>query len=116
MTQPNALKAFDFTKIADRVGGDFEYARWLIELYSTHSARLLDDLMKAVQGDDPNAVQDAAHRMKGSVSFIEAETVRLLCQDIETAARNGDLAQAKNHVALLLPALNQLDSAISDFE
>ena len=69
-------------------------------------AKLLDMLGQ----DDPVNVERTAHRMKGSCQMVGARDLAKVCEDIEKAAKNGDVAGARALQMALNNAIRQLDS------
>src|SRR5262249_43398082 len=63
------------------LGNDTTLARRLIDLFLEDSAKLVDDINKAIVARDADRLRRAAHTLKGSVSNFPAGTAR------ETAAR-----------------------------
>ncbi len=58
----------DRAAVLERVEGDVELLRQLVELFREDSARHLRDLRAALERGDAKAIERSAHALKGSTS------------------------------------------------
>jgi len=79
--------------------GDAALERRLLELFDKHCVEDLRALEAAFEADDDEELAHAAHRMKGAASTIAAVALARSCEAIELAARGGDRARARSHLA-----------------
>src|SRR5581483_5471954 len=83
-----------------RLGGDTELLLELIRIFSAESVTMLAQLREAVSRRDPEEIERAAHKIKGSVSIFAVSHVTQSAVDLEVLGRNrqlknADLAYAK---------------------
>jgi len=91
----------DREALLERVGGDVDLLRELVDLFMEDSLRLVDRISRAVMSKDADELEKAAHGLKGSVLNFGAKTVADVAQGLETMGRNGDLIQAQKVVVEL---------------
>ena len=60
--------------LLERVGGDMDLLRELVDLFMDDSLRLVDRISKAVTSKDADELEKAAHGLKGSVLNFGAKT------------------------------------------
>ncbi len=95
----------DTTKILERIGGDRELLRELAGLFVGDCPRMLSDIQDAVRDGNAEALQKAAHALKGSVSNFAAEAAVQVAFRLEMMGRNQDMTDAAQ-------ALNELEREI----
>ncbi|MEW6139316.1 MAG: PAS domain S-box protein [Thermodesulfobacteriota bacterium] len=91
----------DREALLDRVAGDMDLLRDVVDLFMDDSKRLLDRISEAVTKKDADELERAAHALKGSVLNFEARTVADIALNLETMGRNRDLTRAESEVAEL---------------
>lgn len=94
--------------LLERVGGDMDLLKELVDLFLDDSLGLVDRIRQAVTQKDADDLEKAAHGLKGSVLNFEAKSVADIAQALETMGRNRDLTQAQNVVAELEKKVNEL--------
>jgi CheY-like chemotaxis protein/HPt (histidine-containing phosphotransfer) domain-containing protein len=90
----SAGEPLDTTKILERIGGDRELLRELAGLFVGDCPRMLSDIQDAVRDGNADALQKAAHALKGSVSNFAAEAAVQVAFRLEMMGRNQDLTDA----------------------
>ncbi|MGJ8656538.1 MAG: response regulator [Akkermansiaceae bacterium] len=95
-TKPSNSDAtvFDSKAFRDSMG-DVELMQTLIENFNEESATIMTKLDTAVTGDNVDALHEATHSLKGLVGIFCAERAFECASDLNTAARSGDLEQAR---------------------
>jgi PAS domain S-box-containing protein len=76
---------------AFRVPGEPDPVERLVELFVRDAPARLSRVRTAVQENDPHALEEAAHALKGSTSTLGAHTMQELCAALEDRASSGDL-------------------------
>ncbi len=84
----------------------------LIDLYLQEVPNYIKAVHQAVESEDYETLYMAAHKLKGSSVNIGASQIVQLCLELETAARNHSLIQARSLTACLHPVLLQLKAAL----
>jgi len=86
----------DRQALLERVAGDLDLLRELIDLFLDDSFRLDDRIQKAVASKDADDLERAAHALKGTLLNFEAKSAADIAQALETMGRNRDLTQTRN--------------------
>jgi len=108
MSVPSAGPAIDRELALSRVGGDEALLKEIAELFLADCPNALRDLHQAVERADAQAVERAAHGLKGSVSNFGARPVVDAAQKLENMGRSrqlDDAASALSALELTLEAL-----------
>jgi HPt (histidine-containing phosphotransfer) domain-containing protein len=83
---------FDRAAALERVGGDQELLRELIEMFLAELPGWLTELRQAIDRRDLALIKRAAHTIKGAVSTFAAESAVAAVVHLETMGRDADLA------------------------
>lgn len=86
--------ALDKTAVLDRVGGDVELLKEIVDLFLETCPGLLEEIREALRKGDPESMEKAAHSLKGSVSNFGAESAAAAALRIERMGRSRDLSVA----------------------
>ena len=78
-----------------RVEGDVELLKELVALFLTDLPEMLTSLREAVTAGDANAIERAAHRLKGSVGNFAAQPAFEAALKLEVLGRDGRLSKAE---------------------
>lgn len=96
----------------ERVAGDADLLREIIELFLADCPERLMELHEALTHQDCTALARAAHRLKGALGNISANHALAAVRCVETSAREGDvdaateaLAKLEDELARLIPLL-----------
>jgi two-component system, sensor histidine kinase and response regulator len=89
----------------DRVGGDPDLLREIVDLFADDCPRLLREIKEGFQEGNAVRVEKAAHTIKGSVSNFAADAAVQAALRVENMGRTRDLAGAQE-------AISQLERAI----
>lgn len=117
-TSPSSI---DLQAAAGRVPGGIRGVHRLAEVFITECTELMKVLNESIPDGDPVLVARSAHTLKGSAGLFFAEAVAKTAVEIESKAKNNDLAgavanlrQLNSHVDAMLADLNRfLQSASS---
>ncbi len=96
----------------ERLGGDEELLREVARLFLDEYPGLLVEIRDAVAVRDADALQRAAHSLKGSVSNFGADAAYHAAFVLEMMGRNRDLAQVDRGFAELDDALQYIHPAL----
>jgi PAS domain S-box-containing protein len=110
---PGASTVFDEQAALGYAGGDRELLAQVVQLFRDDypaSLRTIDD---AIGQHDPEALQQAAHRLKGAIATVGAAAGRQAAADIEDAARAGDFDRARRAQATLRQEIGRLEEALA---
>jgi Hpt domain len=102
-------------RFLDSVDGDVDLRSQLIELFEVECNRLRRELRASIEGADAEAAGRTAHRLKGCIAVFVSDGPFISAGEIETSARNGDLAMARAHLHRLERELDVLLRALTPF-
>ncbi len=84
----------------------------IITLFIEEAQGILASLRSAVGRGDPAAVQEVAHSLKGSSSYVDAQRVAALSAELEQVAKSGSVDGAVRLLAQLEQAFAQAREAL----
>ncbi len=91
--------------LLERAGGDEEILERLIETFLDQCPAHLEDVRKAVEAEDAEALAEAAHSLKGAVGNLEGKASWEAAARLEELGRKGNIEAAQ-------PALDRLERSI----
>jgi len=94
--------------ILDRVGGDAELLREIVNLFLQDYPPLVDKIKVALQQSDALLLEKAAHTLKGSVGNFGAESAVQAALNLENVGRTKQMAEAPQYLVHLEKELNCL--------
>lgn len=106
---------FDPESLWERVDGDMELLRELLQVFSEEGPRMLARIEEAVQHGSADDLQRAAHKMKGSVLQFSATAAAAIAFELEEKGKHGSLdgtaplyTRLKDEIDLLWKSLNAM--------
>jgi HPt (histidine-containing phosphotransfer) domain-containing protein len=90
-----------------RVGGDEELLKEIAEIFLEQCPEELAEIRRAIEAQNPEAVQEAAHSLKGAVGNFGAKTAFDAAYRLELMGRKGNLSGSGE-------ALTELEKALAD--
>jgi two-component system, sensor histidine kinase and response regulator len=102
------MKEIDFELALERLGGDRALLAELAGMFEEDYPRLLAGVRDGLSAGDGQAVNAAAHQLKGLLAQFAAERARVVAHQVETAGRAGDLPLAAEAFAGLERAMEDL--------
>lgn len=82
------LPVFDYADFLERIDGDVDLLKEVIEIFIEDTPRLLADLFAAIRRGDADAVERAAHTLKGATANISAKRLHALSRQVQQAVKN----------------------------
>ncbi len=117
--QPESQNAkesvIDYAGTMQRLNGDTSLFQEFIEFFQEDSPKLIITLQRAIDSNDPSAVQHAAHSLKGLAANFGAEDCVSTANELEHLGKNGDLTGAKESLAKLEQHVAQLDLSLAQY-
>jgi HPt (histidine-containing phosphotransfer) domain-containing protein len=101
-------------EVLDRLGGDQELLEELCQIFLKESPRLMGKLRQGMAEGDAEAVQRAAHSLKGEVSYLSAAGATQAARCLEDMGHERDLSLASEAIRLMERELDALRQAIED--
>ncbi|MCE1185325.1 MAG: response regulator [Rhodocyclales bacterium] len=102
---------FDRDKVLQNLGDDEDLLFQLMMMYCDDEARMLDAIRSALEAQDPEALRQAAHALKGAVGNFAANRAYTRALQLEHLGRDQRLAQAPALFASLEQELQALRQA-----
>jgi two-component system, sensor histidine kinase and response regulator len=99
---------FNLSKALDRVEGDLELLQEMADLFLEECPHMVEEIDHAITAGDAQALQHAAHTLKGSVSNFAADKATEASFALEKMGRQQDLACAATALATLTQELGRL--------
>lgn len=112
--KPETLSPWSKEVALERIGGDEELLRELCQIFLGEYPKLLDKVREAIAAGNADAVQRAAHSLKGEVSYLGAPSATEIARLLEDMGRAKDLSRAPETLISLEQALTILHSAIEN--
>ena len=97
----------DVRDALSRLGNDHELLSDIIGIFLEDSPALLEKIRRAVMGNDPSALQRAAHSLKGLAATLSAA-------DVAAASRRLEQMGASNSLSDAVAAVTQLETLLSE--
>ena len=98
------------------MGGDESLLLELCQIFLSGYPRLLEKLREAVVLEDPVAVQQAAHSLKGELGYLGAPEATEIAKSMEDMGREKKLSSASATLVALEKSLALLHLAIDKSE
>jgi len=103
----------DARRLLDRLDGDVEFLRRIAELYFNVCSTQLSRIRESVACRDSMALQAAAHKLKGSVSNLNAKATFEAARKLEGIAETGDMAAADDALVTLEKEVSRLNTRLT---
>lgn len=100
----------------ERLGGDEELARQLVELFIAECPRMMAVIRDGVASGDPDQVRRAAHAFKGSVGNFTDDAPMTTAFELEQIGREGQIDRATVLLARLDVEVEAFLAALHRFE
>lgn len=110
-----SLEFINPTTLKEVCGEDTAILKELIDLFLEQAPLQLNAIEKALEAASLDTLKTAAHTLKGSVSYIGAQAMLKLAQDIEQQACHKDLQACKTLLAELKVAFTHTQEALKVF-
>jgi HPt (histidine-containing phosphotransfer) domain-containing protein len=111
---PNPLDESTLDELRASVGGDESFLAELVGEFLEDAPRQLETLRSGLEGGDAETVRRAAHTLKGNGRTFGAEELASVSQELEAAAKAGDLDAARARVPDLEAAWDRLRPALEE--
>jgi CheY-like chemotaxis protein len=103
----------DREQVMKRVAGDVELLKELIDIFLEECPPLLAAIREAIAGQDGEALEQAAHKLKGAVGNFSAPAAAEAALRLEVMGRERDLAGADAAYADLESGIERLKPALA---
>jgi two-component system sensor histidine kinase/response regulator len=107
-------EVLDVSAALEAVDGEREILDGMIAIFMRQTPRIVEDIDAAIAAGDASALENAAHKLKGSVAMFGARASREAAQQLEDLAAAGDLSAAPAARAVLGAEIDRLRAALQD--
>jgi HPt (histidine-containing phosphotransfer) domain-containing protein len=110
----NNLKSerFDPESLWNRVDGDLDLLRELVELFGEEGPRMLAEIEMAIEAGSASDLEKASHKIKGSVLQFSARAAAAIALELEENGRLGSLAGAERLLKTLREEIDLLQQTL----
>ncbi len=108
------MEVFDKSDMLDRLGGDEELCKEIIELFIEDTPKQITELKKALENKDASIVQRQAHSLKGASANTSVLGMQEIAFQIEKAGETGDLEIATSLLLKLEEEFEKFKRIISN--
>jgi HPt (histidine-containing phosphotransfer) domain-containing protein len=112
---PAETAVLDTEALLARLGGDRKLLSGLVEIFLSDSPKRLRTLRQAIEGKTPEALRQAAHALKGSLSNFGAAAAAAAAKKLETLGRAGTVEGATEILPILESEVERVKKAVSAF-
>lgn len=109
------LSPLDERGLLERVDGNRELLREVVELFLDSYPRQREELRAAVERADAAEIARVAHAIKGSVGFFAVGPAIDLARRLETMGRRAELSEAEETRLALDATMERLTAALAAF-
>jgi two-component system, sensor histidine kinase and response regulator len=102
-------RSYDRDVLMRRTESDVDLIRTLVEVFESDRPNLLGNIEAALEQDDAQALERAAHTIKGALGVFGAEPARARAERLEVTGREGSVAEGRNQYPELREAVLGLE-------
>ena len=110
------VPTWDPAVMLERLGGDEELARQLVELFVSECPRMMAVVRDSVASKDADQIRRAAHAFKGSVGNFTEDAPMTTAFELEQMGREGQIDGAPALLARLEHEVDDFLVALNRFE
>jgi HPt (histidine-containing phosphotransfer) domain-containing protein len=103
---------FDYDDFLDRIDGDVDLLKEVVQIFLEDTPRLLTNLYSGIKSGDNEAVERAAHTLKGATANISAKRLQQLSQYIQLALKENDAADIESFINHFKENYKKLDQVL----
>jgi PAS domain S-box-containing protein len=111
--EPRQVAVWDRAGLIDRVLGDEELVEEIVREYLADTPRQLQSLETFLRAGDLQGIQRQAHSIKGASANMGGDRLRAVAEELEAAAKAGDLDVARRLAAEIPAELRALETAMT---
>ncbi|MDA0330254.1 MAG: response regulator [Gemmatimonadetes bacterium] len=109
-----AERSYDRAILMERMDHDMDLIRALVDVFASDRDKLLGELEGALDGGDAEALERAAHTIKGALGVFGAEPARARAERLEHIGRDGSIEDGRAQYPELRHAVLTLESDLRD--
>ncbi len=106
---------FDYEDFLDRIDGDVDLLKEVIEIFLEDTPRLLAVLYSGIKSGDTEAVERAAHTLKGATANISAKRLQQLSHHVQRMLKKNDVAHLESFIGDFEENFKKLDRELRGY-
>jgi len=106
---------FDYDDFLDRIDGDVDLLKEVIEIFLEDTPGLLANLYSGIKRDDTKAVERAAHTLKGATANISAKRLQQLSHHVQRMLKKNGAAQLESFIGDFEENFEKLDRVLRGY-
>jgi CheY-like chemotaxis protein len=106
------LPLVDSDRLFEQAGGGPEHVAELIEMFMEERAAILEPIVQAIEQCDTLELEQAAHKLKGTLGSLAAPRATEAARRLELIARVGDLEEAQAALTFLRGEIARLEDEL----
>jgi signal transduction histidine kinase/CheY-like chemotaxis protein len=110
---PEPAPTLDRASALERVGGSMDLLRQLTGVFRDDCARLVPEVRAAIRDGDSGRLSQAAHTLKGMVSFFGATAATQATRRLEEIGQAGAAADAEGVLTTLVQEIERMQEALA---
>jgi len=103
------LPLVDSDRLFEQAGGGPEHVAELIGMFMEERVAILEPIVQAIEQCDPFELEQAAHKLKGTLGSLAAPRATEAARRLELIARVGDLEEAQTALTFLRGEITRLE-------
>jgi len=107
-------QVLDQAEALSRAGGDQELLKEVVAIFLSDCSRVLSEIRAAIACGDANALEFAAHELKGAAAGLAARAAADAAWRLEQIGRANDLTQADELMVELEKRIEELKARLAD--
>lgn len=110
-----SFPVFDYDDFLYRIDGDVDLLKEVIQIFLEDTPGLLTNLYAEIKGGDTEAVERAAHTLKGAAANISAKRLQQLSQHIQLALKENDAIDLEPFIDHFKKNFKELDQVLKEY-
>jgi signal transduction histidine kinase/CheY-like chemotaxis protein/HPt (histidine-containing phosphotransfer) domain-containing protein len=111
-SKDSATPVFEKAGFMDRLMGDENYAKEIIEVFLDDIPKQIESLKHSLEASDAKTVERIAHTIKGAATTVGGQALCEVAAAIESACKNGNVQFVQEHWPELALQFNRLQKAM----
>lgn len=115
MSHPNLEAGPDIEEALERTGGDRELLAEVAQMCLDDLPSMIGDIRQSLSGGDAQAMRKAAHKLKGSLVALAADSASAAAHHVEMLGAEGHLDRAAEALAQLECEIERIRPVLASF-
>jgi len=107
-----ALPVFDYDDFIERMDGDMDLLKEVLEIFLEDAPSLMGALRLAIRGGEKDAMERAAHTLKGAAANISAKGLQRLSTNMQEMIKKDEIVHIEKLFGEMETHYEELDRAL----